>query len=188
MPICRPATASRCARPEAVKAARSGGGIPVVTPVSSVTQIAPAAPGTTAGNALCDHLAETLHDAKRTERGRLGDALDTAQRVAGTGLATEPGVALEVPAAGIGRRHRRPHQCSHANGVARGDFLSVALPQPHSQPALTAALRHRDSRFQRDPASLGEQLDRTDLARQNGRWVWAASAAEVHAGWRIVPR
>ena len=45
MPMCKPATASKCAKPESRNAARSSAGMAVPRPVSTVAATAPSVPG-----------------------------------------------------------------------------------------------------------------------------------------------
>jgi hypothetical protein len=121
-------------------------------------------PGHHCRNALCDDLPQALHNAKQPRGWCLSNALDNPQRVARTSLATVPGVTLKIPCARIGGRHWRPHERPHTNGIAGGDVLRVAFLQPDSQPALNWLPAVQLHLFQCDPASLGEQLHRANLA------------------------
>ena len=118
---------------------------------------------------LGDRLTQALHQAERTSRRRFGDPLHRTQRVAGAALSAEPGIALQVPGARIGGRHRRTDQRAQADRVAGRDRLRVALLQPYPNPALQFVAAVQLHRFQSNASSVGKLLHGADCAGQDGR-------------------
>jgi hypothetical protein len=118
---------------------------------------------------LDDRLTQALYHAERTSRRRFSDPLHRTQRVSGAALSGKPRIALKVPGARIGGRHRRTDQYAQPDRVAGRDRLRVALFQSYPNPALQFVTAVQSHRFQSDASSFGKLLHGTDYAGQDGR-------------------
>jgi hypothetical protein len=166
MPMCSPATASRCARPESRNAWWS-----------AVGAVAGEQRGGDAGAVGRQHrldpprdgVAQRLDAARETRRRTQRHHLALAEREAVAPQAAEEGVALQVPAARIGRRRGRAQQRAQAHGVA-GIRSRVAGPQPHAQGAGKRRIRAvQPNVAQHDAAADRQRLDAEHGAGQPGR-------------------
>ena len=179
MPMCSPAIASRCARPEIAEGRavlrRDGARLPGQQRRGD----RPLLGRDRGGDAGGDRLAQPLDEADRARRAAVLDQLGRAERVTVGAEAGVECVALQVPGTGIGGRRGAAQQGADAQRVARLDRDRVACPEPDADAARLGRAAVEGGLLEGDPLSGREMLDDANAAgRDHGM------AGDVEQGGR----